>query len=124
MADSAANPTDSTPAVLALARLGYPPRIIRQQLPDVTIPQINNCLKSARRNGIDLPPLPSRHPGGRRGGAHAVTLGGQLFAALAPPARRRGRTVNELVRKILDVLVAERLIDAVLDDADDREEKQ
>ncbi|MDX3971129.1 MAG: hypothetical protein QHD01_31675 [Bradyrhizobium sp.] len=42
-----------------------------------------------------------------------------ILAALGPHAAKRGIAVNELIRRLIDACVDDKIVDAVLDDADE-----
>lgn len=52
----------------------------------------------------------NNHPG------HAVLLSTELYLALGPHAAKRGRSVGHLARFILETVIKENMVDAVLDD--------
>lgn len=109
--------------IVAYAKLGYPPRLICHQVPGLSLRDVQRIVTKARAAGIVIDRFRQR-PGGRGGGSISVTLGTKTMVDLAPFARRRGRTVNELVRAIVNAILADNLIDAVLDDADECKDKR
>lgn len=52
------------------------------------------------------------------GGLRTVTVPIDVLARLAPHATRRGITSNELIRRMLDIIVDDDLMDGILDDAE------
>lgn len=50
------------------------------------------------------------------GGLRTVTVPVDVLARLAPHATRRGITANELIRRMLDAIVDDDLVDGILDD--------
>jgi hypothetical protein len=107
--------------IVKLAMGGLPPSRIEERL-FVSRGVICNTLLMARRRGK---PVPRFTTAGRwRGhedalpGPRAVTMTRETLDALAPATRRRGLTVAELVRLIVQTVAEDGLVAAVLDDGE------
>jgi len=61
-----------------------------------------------------LPPLRKRRPS--ETAARTVAVPRDVLAALGPAAARRGITINELARQLLEAIADDDIVDAVLDD--------
>lgn len=96
-----------TDAILALGQSGFDDAEIAERI-GMTL----STLRSARSIG--------RRAAARRDGAgpgaRTVALPVDTLRDLHPHAERRGLNVNALVLRLLDQLVADELVDAVLDD--------
>lgn len=104
-----ANPTMRPPAVAAAC--------------GVVVGTVYNLRKELRRSGAELPPLGK---GGRRpyadvpGGVNATEIrllvGDATMRTLRREAEVRGEPVDGLMSRLLDVVAADRMVAAVLDD--------
>lgn len=96
-----------TAAVLAYRRAGATTREIASLIgikPETVTALEASAARSQRRAASP------EHPG------RAVLLPVELFDKLGPHAAKRGRSVSHLVRAIIQTVVDEDMIDAVLDD--------
>lgn len=101
--------------IIALAKVGKPPRLIRASLNDsIEINRIYAVLRRARRSGILIRKFP---PGlGRSEGARTIVFPASILDRLTPFAAVRRMTVNDLVRHLIKTALDDGLIDALLDD--------
>jgi transcriptional regulator len=105
----------------AKATLGYPSRTAAvlalrgQGLDDVEIAgRIGIRRETVAALAISHERGRARRPAEAHG--HTVLIPDDILNGLRPHAEVRGISVNELARRIIDTVVDERLVDAVLDD--------
>lgn len=96
--------------IIAMAKQGIPPRDIAPKA-QRTVDAIYNVISHARRTGHDIPPLP--HSGRRPKLTNVAPSLEQKLRAFSEP---RGITVKQLVTRLLEIIVADDLVDAILDD--------
>ncbi len=96
-----------TAAVLSLFESGLRfPQIARKiGIPEKSVQGLYYCGLRHDRRG---------RPGERM--ARTIVVPNDILGALNEPAARRGISVNELARRILDTVAFEKMVDAVLDD--------
>lgn len=108
--------------------LGYPSRteaVLGLRREGLSAPQI------ADKIGIDVKAVAALEASaGRRGGVRrpadrgrVVLLPAETLRALGPAAAQRGITANCLARRIVKAVVADGLVDAVLDDVGGRDDE-
>tara|TARA_R110000868_G_scaffold368852_1_gene632004 strand:- start:22603 stop:22950 length:348 start_codon:yes stop_codon:yes gene_type:complete len=98
--------------IVSLAMRRHAPREIAAQL-GLDGRDVHEQLKVARRRGIDIPQF---KPGLWTRNRPMVPIDMEVWRELVSHAQLRGLTSNELGTLILETVVRERLIDAVLDD--------
>lgn len=107
-------PSDGkTPRVIELACAGIPPRRIAPQM-GLSVHAVYQRLSEARRQGIEIPRF-----GGRPGGYSRIVLdlaSTDLKERLEAVAAERGDRPCDLVLCLLDAILTDNLVEAVLDD--------
>jgi hypothetical protein len=98
------------PSVVALALKRVPRAEIAARL-GCSVATVSQHVTRARRSGIAVPP-----PDPACVAAPLVVLPGRCLPGLTRAAERRGMTAEALAARLVDVVVMERLIDAVLDE--------
>jgi len=99
--------------IVAMAIDNVPPREIAPRF-GVEVGVVHNVLSAARKSGVTVPLFAGT--GGRSPGFRRVEVDGATLQALVDAARKRGTTTVSLARKIIETVVREGLVDAVLDD--------
>lgn len=103
-------------AIVEMAKAGLAPVQIEEQIL-ASRQVIYNALTAARRRGLLTVRFSTGGSQPRRiDTLHAVLIRGADFAALAAPAAARRMTTPELARVLIETIVDENLVDAVLDD--------
>ncbi|KJS43374.1 MAG: hypothetical protein VR71_10690 [Roseovarius sp. BRH_c41] len=100
--------------VSALAAEAVPAREIARRL-SVTTSRVHSVLHYLRRHGAPFPPVRLGKPCGRQG-AQLTRLNAEVRGALEPHALARGVQTKALAVRILEVVIRDNLIDAILDD--------
>ncbi|ARE85026.1 hypothetical protein ROSMUCSMR3_03572 [Roseovarius mucosus] len=100
--------------VTELAVQAVPASEIARRL-GVTTQRVHSVLHYLRRHGAAFPPVRPGKPCGPQG-AQLTRLNAETRAALAPHAIARGIETKALAVRILDVVIRDNLIDAILDD--------
>jgi hypothetical protein len=104
--------------IVALAKAGNPPRVIYGQLDgNIPVDDIIRIVCAARANGEAIPYF--RGPAGRSASQRTVIFSVETLDRLAPHARRRGITINELARQLVEEALDANLVDGILDDAEE-----
>lgn len=98
--------------VVALAQKGTPVVNIAA-ITGLQRGSVHRYISTARRQGHDIPPVPRSLVQQR---STQVRVSRLVLGGLAEAAARRGLTERELATKLLDVVVMDGLIDAILDD--------
>jgi hypothetical protein len=98
--------------LVSLAMRKYAPREIAAQM-GLNGRNVHEQLNAARNRGADIPPF---EPGLWTRNRPMVPIDLDVWRALAPHAQLRGLTPNELATLVLETVVREDLVDAVLDD--------
>lgn len=105
--------------IVAMAKDGIRPAMIDRAMPSVGLANIYTAISTARKAGVNIPPFPAiRMP---RDGRLPRSLSIEVAAlknrpALLAAAKCRGMTETRLVRRLLDVVLRDGMIDAILDD--------
>ncbi|MGR3501577.1 hypothetical protein [Pseudaestuariivita sp.] len=102
-----------------MAKLNLPPAEIHERT-GLALGSIYTILSKARAKGIDLPSFKRGRPRGELKGGVILRLPQTLVTQLELAAEDRETTPRELATTILGVVIAEGLIDAVLDDGGTR----
>lgn len=92
-----------TAAILALRAKGFTNQEIAEQI------GIQPCTVGALLTSY-------RHTAAARQGRRTVQVGADLYGELRLQAARRGIAADELIQRIIDAVLAAKLVDAVLDD--------
>ncbi|WP_297773073.1 helix-turn-helix domain-containing protein [uncultured Roseovarius sp.] len=115
-------PDDSLDAdVIPLAREGVPASDIARRL-GVTPNRIHAVLARLRRQGAEFPPVRLGAPC-RKQGARLTRLNSDLREGLEPHAIARGMSVKEMALRLLDIVIRDGLVDAILDDTGDQNDR-
>jgi hypothetical protein len=85
----------------------------------VTPNRVHSVLNFLRRHGAEFPPVRSGPRPGLQG-PRLTRLNAELRSALAPHAAARGMSARALAARILEIVTREDLVDAILDDGEDR----
>jgi transposase len=103
--------------VIAAARSGLRPREIAEGYGGaVSINTIYGWLSEARMAGADVPLFPAgRRPG--EGDHRLMPIARSLLPRLEAAAAARGIETRDLVERVLQAVLSDNLIDAVLDDS-------
>lgn len=101
-------------AIVELARRGHPPAEIQQQIAGVTRGQIYAVLKDARARGLALARFTSAGPR-RPCGTVVARATPATRKALTEVAKARGLAVRDFAGRLLDTIVADDLLGAILD---------
>ena len=101
-------------SVSGLATQAVPAREIARRL-GVTAQRVHSVLHYLRRHGAVFPPVRLGKPCGPQG-AQLTRVNAETRAALEPHAIARGMETKALAVRILDVVIRDNLIDAILDD--------
>ena len=107
-------PDDSTADTVALAIEGLRPCEIAE-MTGLTPNQVSCRLRYWRARGEDIP-CSKGGPWRPRRRICAMGVADDLRGLLIPHAERRGLSIGELCRNILDIAAREGLIDSILDD--------
>ncbi len=100
--------------IIDLAKSGVPPREIRHRLePPATMYHIYGVISAARDAGE---PIQRFNTTGFRPTATAVFVARDHYEAINGAAQKRGISRAELVRRLMTVIVRDKLLDAILDD--------
>lgn len=102
-----------TDAVIALRAQGLSSREISEQI------GISTATITALEHSAGRSERRKRRPAEEHG--RTVLFPTDVLNALAPHAARRGMHINALARLIVETVVDDEMVDAVLDDADDPE---
>lgn len=107
-------------AIVELAQIGISPAVIETRIA-VSRGVIYAVIARARRDGAAIPYFSTS--GAPRGASRARTIdvGTGLLVRLQAIAARRGTTAADLGRRLLERIVADDLVNAVLDDEGDDE---
>jgi hypothetical protein len=101
--------------IVALAKDGKPPRVIREELGNrFSTASITNVIVKARKLDDTIPRFRAKN--GARADQRTVLISTEALERLRPHARRRNLEVNELIRRLVTEILDDGLVDAVLDD--------
>lgn len=103
-------------AIISRAQQGIRPARIAEML-GLKPETVHTALSCARRRGVDVPRFNTGRPTGRTQEAR-IAFPGRILTKLETAAQRRNLTTRELARLLLERVVLDDLVDAVLDDAD------
>lgn len=85
----------------------------------VTVGTVYQCRAELKRRGLALPDQRRRTAelGGANTAEAALTIGDATMRFFKAEAQRRGESADGLMARLLDVIAADRMVAAVLDDA-------
>lgn len=98
--------------IIPMAKRGVPPSVISERL-HLPPAKIHYVIKRARMRGEDIPNFSMK---GREQPKRRIPLKADVRRELEPYASARGLTPIELAERILDVVAADKLVSAILDD--------
>lgn len=107
--------------IIDKAQAGVRPMQIAADL-GLPVDEVYGTISYARKRGVPISHFPAgkqgvvKLPPELRSATVTLRVDGELLACLEEPARLRGLSDRQLAVRLLDVLVREDMIDAVLDD--------
>jgi hypothetical protein len=101
--------------IVELAKAGNPPRQIVVKLGHrFPAHDVTKVVMRARNGGEPIPLF--RKVNGTRSDARTIIFSTEVLVRLGPHARKRNTSVNALIRRLIDDILDDNLVDAVLDD--------
>ncbi|MBY6091050.1 hypothetical protein [Maritimibacter alkaliphilus] len=99
-------------AVVSRMIEGAAPRDIAAEL-NLSVETVYHYASQGRKQGL---PIPHRRGGARGSRVDRIAISKSLMTCLSAQSAARGMTESELANRILEAVVFDRIVDAVLDD--------